>query len=298
MNLRYIDLDENLLTRGSDGTYYRLRIGQDDWSDSPRDWSPLGHMLCWCRRYNLGDKHDYSEPIDFWHAMVREHIDRNTLFDYALSGDGSVRLQKEIDEDGEESYELCCLEYISFLGDKQKASWCIDKTYDTGNIEDLRSGGWYVEDDIIEDLGFEDCCRLLKDKIFYLPLYLYDHSRITMSTGRFGDPWDSGQVGFIYVTKEDIEKEYGAFNEENLKMTMSVLRGEVDIYDQYIQGDVYWYRLEKFLGGTVAGKEVSPKEALNEDIFWEEIDSCGGFYGSDVTENGMVECWPEMEEVA
>lgn len=164
MNLRYIDLDENLLTRGSDGTYYRLRIGQDDWIDSPRDWSPLGHMLCWNRRYNLGDKHDYSEPIDFWHDMVREHIDRNTLFAYALSGDGSVRLQKEIDE--------------------------------------------------------------------------------------------------------------------------------------YIHGDVYWYRLEKFLGGTVAGEEVSPQEALYADIFWEEIDSCGGFYGSDVTENGMTEHWPEMEEVA
>lgn len=53
MNLRYIDLDENLLTRGSDGTYYRLRIGQDDWIDSPRDWSPLGHMLCWNRRESL-----------------------------------------------------------------------------------------------------------------------------------------------------------------------------------------------------------------------------------------------------
>ena len=38
MNLRYIVLDENLLTRGSDGTYYRLRIGQDDWIDSPRGW--------------------------------------------------------------------------------------------------------------------------------------------------------------------------------------------------------------------------------------------------------------------
>lgn len=74
---------------------------------------------------------------------------------------------------GEESYELCYWGYISFLGNKQKASWCIDKTYDTGDIEDLRSGGWYVEDDIIEDLGFEDCKRLLKDKVFYLPLYLY-----------------------------------------------------------------------------------------------------------------------------
>ena len=44
-------------------------------------------------------------------------------------------------------------------------------------------------------------------------LYLYDHSGITMSTGSFCDSWDSGQVGFIYVTKEDIEKEYGAFKE-------------------------------------------------------------------------------------
>ena len=147
--------------------------------------------------------------------------------------------------------------------------------------EDLRSGGWYVEDDIIEDLGFEDCKRLLKDKVFYLPLYLYDHSGITMSTGSFCDSWDSGQVGFIYVTKEDIEKEYGAFNKKNLETAMSVLRGEVDIYNQYIHGDVYWYRLEKFLGGTVAGEEVSPQEALYADIFWEEIDSCGGFYGSD-----------------
>lgn len=101
-----------------------------------------------------------------------------------------------------------------------------------------------------------------------------------------------------YVTKEDIEKEYGAFNKKNLETAMSVLRGEVDIYNQYIHGDVYWYRLEKFLGGTVAGEEVSPQEALYADIFWEEIDSCGGFYGSDVTENGMTEHWPEMEEVA
>ena len=117
MNLRYIVLDENLLTRGSDGTYYRLRIGQDDWIDSPRDWSPLGHMLCWNRRYNLGDKHDYSEPIDFWHDMVREHIDRNTLFAYALSGDGSVRLQKEIDEDGEENPQsLAGMSTHFFLG--------------------------------------------------------------------------------------------------------------------------------------------------------------------------------------
>ena len=52
-SLRYIDLDENLLTRGSDGTYYRLRIGQDDWIDSVSythldvyKRQELGHILC------------------------------------------------------------------------------------------------------------------------------------------------------------------------------------------------------------------------------------------------------------
>ena len=30
----------------------------------------------------------------------------------------------------------------------------------------------------------------------------------------------------------------------------------------------------------MAGEEVSPQEALYADIFWEEIDSFGGFYGN------------------
>lgn len=41
-----------------------------------------------------------------------------------------------------------------------------------------------------------------------LPLYLYDHSGITISTGPFSCSWDSGQVGYIYVTFEKIKEEY------------------------------------------------------------------------------------------
>ena len=42
-----------------------------------------------------------------------------------------------------------------------------------------------------------------------LPLYLYDHSGITMNTTGFTCPWDSGQVGIIFVSRETILKEYG-----------------------------------------------------------------------------------------
>lgn len=41
-----------------------------------------------------------------------------------------------------------------------------------------------------------------------IPLYLYEHGSMTMRTYPFGDPWDSGQVGYIYVTDERLEKEY------------------------------------------------------------------------------------------
>ena len=35
-----------------------------------------------------------------------------------------------------------------------------------------------------------------------LPLYLYDHSGITMNTTGFSCGWDSGQVGFICISKK------------------------------------------------------------------------------------------------
>jgi hypothetical protein len=47
------------------------------------------------------------------------------------------------------------------------------------------------------------------DNIVALPLYLYDHSGLSISTAPFACPWDSGQVGWIYVTKSRIREEYG-----------------------------------------------------------------------------------------
>lgn len=94
-----------------------------------------------------------------------------------------------------------------------------------------------------------------------LPLYLYDHSGITISTAPFSCPWDSGQVGFIYVTLEDVRKEYSCKN-VTAKIRAKVeaqLRQEVETYDEYLTGQVYGY--------------------VVEDAEGEEIDSCWGFYG-------------------
>ena len=110
-----------------------------------------------------------------------------------------------------------------------------------------------------------------------LPLYLYDHSGITMSTTKFSCPWDSGRVGFIYVTPETMKQEMIDTPEK----AAEILTNEVETYDTYLRGEVYGYIVEK------------PSTCDHGDTHWELIDSCCGFYGDD----GLAEIraqWPEL----
>jgi hypothetical protein len=70
-----------------------------------------------------------------------------------------------------------------------------------------------------------------------LPVYLYDHSGQTVSTTPFTCPWDSGQVGWIYMTRERQEK-------EGIPDPIAYLKREVATYDQYLQGDIYGFSVE------------------------------------------------------
>jgi hypothetical protein len=117
--------------------------------------------------------------------------------------------------------------------------------------------------------------------LVWLPLYLYDHSGITMSTAPFSCPWDSGQVGYIFVTYKDAQKEYGLdpSSEDFVEQVKKRLRNEVNTYDCYLRGDVYGY-------------EVSQKLDDDED---EEVDSCYGFYGEEYCMEAAKECVDGLE---
>ena len=80
-----------------------------------------------------------------------------------------------------------------------------------------------------------------------LPLYLYDHSGITMNTTGFHCPWDSGQVGYIHVTLADIRTEYGVTRvSQDLRARIAEhLRQEVRTYDHYLTGNCYGFIVEK-----------------------------------------------------
>jgi len=151
-----------------------VKIFPDEDPSNPRtEWDNLDHMICWHRRYNLGDKHQFSDPQ-----------------------------------------------------------------------------------------GFRDFLKSEKGAVV-LPLYLYDHSGITMSCAPFSCPWDSGQVGYIYLTRAEILKGYSRkrMSKKLIAKVIKYLEGEVETYDQYLTGDVYGY--------------------VVEDEDGENVDSCCGFCGFD-----------------
>jgi len=156
-----------------------IKIYPDEMAESPREWDNLGTMICFHRRYNLGDKHSLS-------------------------------------------------------------------------VEEAKA-------------------LASREDVISLPLYLYDHSGITMNTTGFHCPWDSGQVGFIYVTKEKVRKEFGkkAISKKLLSKVLDILRGEVETYDQFLTGDVYGFK--------------------SFDAEGNEVDSCWGFFGHDHKASGLLD---------
>lgn len=117
-----------------------------------------------------------------------------------------------------------------------------------------------------------------REDYVYIPVSMIDHSGISLyeGTGTHAcDPggWDSGQVGFMYVTKEKARKEYGR---QYMKKSLSMLRCELKTWNQYVTGDVYCYAIED------AGGEV--------------IDSCGGFYGFEDAKAEMREALKSATE--
>ncbi len=110
----------------------------------------------------------------------------------------------------------------------------------------------------------------LKVKHFKMPLYLLDHSGLSMRTTKFfEDPqgWDSGMIGYIYITHDEIRKEYNVkkITSKILKKVESIFIAEVKEYSLYLEGSVYGYQL------------YNVKNCDLEHEHKEIVDSCYGF---------------------
>jgi hypothetical protein len=109
-----------------------------------------------------------------------------------------------------------------------------------------------------------------------IPLTVYEHSGITMSAGNVTFPWDTDRwdtsfVGFIFDTPEGVRQCIGenATDEEIEKC----LRGEVEVYASYLEGDVSYWSVE--------------------DEETDYMESCGGYIGD--SDHTVRECFENME---
>lgn len=116
---------------------------------------------------------------------------------------------------------------------------CFHKRYDLGDKHDYNSKDYNSWDEISKAITKDN------DVAVILPLYLYDHSGITINTTGFSCSWDSGQVGFIFATKDLIRDVFGIKNvtKKHKDKAKNILLAEVKIYDKYIRGEYYGYSI-------------------------------------------------------
>lgn len=235
---------------------YTLFILDDDTPLNPReDHDCLGKMVCWHSRYSLGEKHDYDEPSDFLRNLLFSeyssgHDRNNPVFAFLKSGkakDARLEYNRSTRE-----WELRENQHWSSDSD-----WYVSSSYAASLKDEVPD--WFL-DDCLSALTTGELFSLVEqmDGMVILPLYLYDHSGITMNTCGFSCPWDSGQVGWIYADKAMIEQEHGKITPEILEKVRQTLEAEVKEYDYYLTNQCYGFQLFK------------------EDV---EVDSCWGFLG-------------------
>lgn len=108
---------------------------------------------------------------------------------------------------------------------------------------------------------------LLEDpNVVVLPVYMYEHGNIAISTSSFGCPWDSGQVGYIYAHTDKILKEYGRkrMSDKLRKTVIHILSAEIDEYSKFLSGEVYGYIIDEY--------------DEDDELICSDVDSCWGFY--------------------
>jgi len=159
----------------------------DPQSSDPMDWDMLGKQVYWHRRYTLG--HCYKETNKF----TPEEWLR-----YAIN-----------------------IEWKEVA--KKFREW--RKTDDAIFKQDLDITEWFEDETTLSDL-----LELFSTNNVVIPVSCYEHGGITISASgrRAGwDMFDSGQLGFVYVSHEDVKKEYKVkrLTKKVLEQAEKTLRG-------------------------------------------------------------------------
>ena len=225
---------------------YTLFVVPDEDAVSPReDRDNFGTMVCFHKRYTLGDEHHYDDAEELFQNLVQDRTPDKDVISYVKDGyvDG---LKLEYNK-----YEHT-LELHAYSDYFQK--WFTEYTLPAL----LKGNETSLSEAILEQMQWQDLKALAERTHCILPVYMYDHSGLTVNTTGFSCRWDSGLLGWIYASHDKVREEFGEVTPETIEKAQKLLGGEVKDYDHYFTGQCYGFKLYK-------------KE--------EEIDSCWGFLG-------------------
>ena len=203
--------------------------------------------------------------------------------------------QDEFSQDPREEYNLgtmLCFYRQCKLGD------CNTNRETEERLAELCRKYGKTDEEIDEMDCYEEIRFLLEqDDICGLPLYIYDHSGISMQTYRI-DAWDSSFVGLIFVDKQTFFAETCRKDDCDWKAeAKKILESEVKTYSQFLEEDVQQYTLYE---ETIVTRTNRDGKVLSEEIVYDEmIDSLSGLYDAtleDIESNLPIEI-AEIEEI-
>ena len=130
--------------------------------------------------------------------------------------------------------------------DVQTSMVCFHRRYTIGDIQfdksleyDFQQSKWIKQNNNQSwQFDLEDYIIKEYDPAVWLPIYMLDHSGITIQTTPFYGGWDSGQIGYIFMTKETAREIYDIkrITKKYLHQIEKWLKSEVEEYDRYLRG--------------------------------------------------------------
>lgn len=201
------------LTKGP----FTAKLVYDEDPLNPRtDWDPFGHLICWDRNRNIGDKHQHKGAEQFLLSLLPTEV--------------CDRLEARFKHEDDKEYAM--------FNERNWGSDDIHKYYKENESAQLCYRRRLAA-------AVEKGCVILS---------VYHSGRSGISAGAMCWPDEDG-AGFTYATRAEIFKEYGGkvLTKKKREQAVKLLTAECETYSQWAEGDVYGYVIEHENGDEVDG---------------------------------------------
>lgn len=135
---------------------------------------------------------------------------------------------------------------------------CFHNRYTLGDKHNYKQGDYRSWKELKQAIESSERVAMIE------PLYLFDHSGIKISATPFSCAWDSGQIGYVYMTQETKEK-----NELSDEGMRDQLTHEIEAYNGFLSGEVYSYQI-------IEWDCLNPVPNTGSHG-WVSVINCGGF---------------------